>query len=75
MDDPLDDIDAQVLSLLLAGLTDAALANHLSTSLRTVQRRVRGLMERADVETRMQLGWRASELGWTGELRRDRTPS
>ena len=35
----LDEVDAQVLSLLLAGLTDQAVASHLDLSLRTVQRR------------------------------------
>ena len=52
-----DDEDAQVLGLLLAGLTDQAVAKQLGTSLRTVQRRVRALLDLAGVETRMQLGW------------------
>ncbi|NUU18968.1 hypothetical protein HP550_17085 [Cellulomonas humilata] len=56
----LDEIDAQVLSLLLAGLTDQAVASHLDLSLRTVQRRVRYLMDLAGVETRVQLGWQAA---------------
>lgn len=60
----IDDLDAQVLSLLLAGLTDQAVANQLKTSLRTVQRRVHHLMDLARVETRMQLGWKAGRLGW-----------
>lgn len=59
-----DDLDARVLTLLLAGLTDQAVATHLSTSLRTVQRRVRHLMNIAGVETRMQLGWHAARHGW-----------
>ena len=61
----IDDVDAQILSLLLAGLNDQAVAFHLGTSLRTVQRRVRHLMDLARVETRMQLGWQAARLGWT----------
>ncbi|WP_421742574.1 helix-turn-helix domain-containing protein [Cellulomonas sp.] len=56
----LDEVDAQVLSLLLAGLTDQAVASHLDLSLRTVQRRVRYLMDLAGVETRVQLGWQAA---------------
>lgn len=56
----LDEVDAQVLSLLLAGLTDQAVASHLTLSLRTVQRRVRYLMDWAGVETRVQLGWQAA---------------
>jgi len=57
-------LDARILTLLLAGLTDQAVAGALGTSVRTVQRRVRFLMTAADVETRMQLGWAASRLGW-----------
>ncbi|WP_051433066.1 hypothetical protein, partial [Promicromonospora kroppenstedtii] len=59
-----DDDDAKVLGLLLAGLTDQAVANQLGTSLRTVQRRVRALMDLAGVETRVQLGWHAATRGW-----------
>ncbi|WP_416518405.1 helix-turn-helix domain-containing protein [Streptomyces achromogenes] len=59
-----DPTDLQVLSLLLAGLTDASVAKQLDVGLRTVQRRVRRLMELAGVTTRMQLGWHARERGW-----------
>ena len=51
------------LSLLLVGLNDQAIAFHLKTSLRTVQRRVRHLMDRAGARTRTQLGWKAARLG------------
>ncbi|MFF7467562.1 helix-turn-helix domain-containing protein [Streptomyces sp. NPDC008092] len=59
-----DATDLEVLSLLLAGLTDASVAKQLDVGLRTVQRRVRRLMELAGVSTRMQLGWHAYERGW-----------
>lgn len=59
-----DDDDARVLGLMLAGLTDQAVAKQLGTSLRTVQRRVRALMDLAEVETRVQLGWHAALNGW-----------
>ncbi|MBO0916050.1 helix-turn-helix domain-containing protein, partial [Streptomyces laculatispora] len=39
-----DPTDLEVLSLLLAGLTDASVAKQLELGLRTVQRRVKGLM-------------------------------
>ena len=65
----IDDADAQILSLLLAGLNDQAVAYQLKTSLRTVQRRVRHLMDLARVETRMQLGWQAARLGWSRPTR------
>ncbi|POX63335.1 hypothetical protein C3492_11795 [Streptomyces sp. Ru62] len=59
-----DATDLEVLSLLLAGLTDASVAKQLDLGLRTVQRRVRRLMELAGVTTRLQLGWHACERGW-----------
>jgi hypothetical protein len=62
--DRLEPIDAQVLSLLLAGFTDQAIGGQLGLSLRTVQRRVRLLMDRAQVETRLQLGYQARRRGW-----------
>lgn len=59
-----DTIDLEILSLLLAGMTDASVAKHLELGLRTVQRRVKGLMEMSGVTTRLQLGWHAYERGW-----------
>ncbi|MEV6314368.1 helix-turn-helix domain-containing protein [Streptomyces sp. NPDC051776] len=59
-----DATDLEVLSLLLAGLTDASVAKQLDLGLRTVQRRVKRLMELTGVSTRLQLGWHAYELGW-----------
>ncbi|NBE52986.1 helix-turn-helix domain-containing protein [Streptomyces boluensis] len=59
-----DGTDLEILSLLLAGLTDASVAKQLDLGLRTVQRRVKGLMELAGVSTRLQLGWHAFERGW-----------
>ncbi|GGJ33965.1 helix-turn-helix transcriptional regulator [Streptomyces brasiliensis] len=59
-----DDTDLEVLSLLLAGLTDASVAKQLDLGLRTVQRRVKRLMDLTGVTTRLQLGWHAYERGW-----------
>ncbi|MFG3307532.1 helix-turn-helix domain-containing protein [Streptomyces wuyuanensis] len=59
-----DAADLEILSLLLAGMTDASVAKQLDLGLRTVQRRVKGLMELAGVTTRLQLGWHAYEKGW-----------
>ncbi|MGW4566607.1 helix-turn-helix domain-containing protein [Streptomyces sp. NPDC004561] len=59
-----DATDLEVLSLLLAGLTDASVAKQLDLGLRTVQRRVKRLMELAGATTRLQLGWHAYERGW-----------
>jgi sugar-specific transcriptional regulator TrmB len=57
-------LDRRVLGLLTVGLTDAAAAKHLGLSLRTVQRRVRLLMDLARVQTRFQLGLEVTRLGW-----------
>ncbi|MBO0655652.1 LuxR family transcriptional regulator [Streptomyces triculaminicus] len=60
-----DAADLRILWLLLEGLTDASVAKQLGLGLRTVQRRVKGLMELAGVTTRLQLGRHAAEHGWT----------
>jgi sugar-specific transcriptional regulator TrmB len=72
-----DDTDLRILSLLLVGLTDASVAKQLDVGLRTVQRRVKRMMDLAGVTTRMQLGWQAYERGWVAREhdRRDRTAS
>jgi hypothetical protein len=59
-----DEVDTQVLTLLLGGLTDQAVASQLGISLRSVQRRIAALMDRAGVTTRIQLGWHASRHNW-----------
>jgi len=60
----IDEVDAQVLGLLLAGLTDEAVGRQLGLSLRTVQRRVHRLMTVAGAGTRFQLGHAATARGW-----------
>ena len=59
-----DEFDLQVLSLLIAGASDARVARQLDVGLRTVQRRVRSLMDATGATTRIQLGWAAYEHGW-----------
>lgn len=61
---PLSAEDRHLLSLLLAGLTDQAIAGHLRVSVRTVERRLRALMDAAHVRTRIQLGWEAARQHW-----------
>ena len=57
-------LDLRILSLLLVGATDAAIAKQLGLGLRTVQRRVAHMMELAEVSTRLQLGWQAHLRAW-----------
>ncbi|MFF3325583.1 helix-turn-helix domain-containing protein [Streptomyces sp. NPDC002889] len=67
-----DATDLEVLSLLLAGMTDASVAKQLDLGLRTVQRRVKGLMELTGATTRLQLGWHAYAKGWVAHDLRER---
>jgi sugar-specific transcriptional regulator TrmB len=63
-DPTLADLDQKIVTLLLAGLTDRSIATQLQLSMRTVQRRVRTLMDTANVRTRLQLGWQLARSGW-----------
>jgi sugar-specific transcriptional regulator TrmB len=63
-DSPLEELDQRILMLLLSGLTDHAIASSLTLSARTVQRRIRYLMDLAGVDTRVQLGWHAARKDW-----------
>ncbi|MGC4749624.1 helix-turn-helix domain-containing protein [Micromonospora sp. DT201] len=56
--------DRQILSLLMTGLPDKAIASQLGISLRTVQRRLRQLMDTTGSATRMQLGWFIAHNDW-----------
>ncbi|WP_392673567.1 TrmB family transcriptional regulator [Streptomyces sp. LN785] len=67
----LDEAELRLLTLLLSGLTDEVIARQLGVGRRTVLRRARGLMDRAGVATRMQLGWHAARHGWIGSQRKE----
>jgi len=56
--------EGQLLSLLVAGIADKAIASQLGLSRRTVQRRIQSLMTRAGAGTRMQLAWQAARRDW-----------
>lgn len=60
----LAETDARLLTLLAAGLTDRAIGGQLGLSMRTVQRRISALMDRAGVTSRFQLGLEAARRGW-----------
>jgi DNA-binding NarL/FixJ family response regulator len=54
---PLDPDDRYLLSLLVSGIPDKAIASQMGVSTRTVQRRVSTLMEAMSVETRVELAY------------------
>ena len=56
--------DLTLLRLLLDGLTDQAIAGRLGVGERTVQRRVRDLIDLVSCQTRLQLIWQATQRGW-----------
>lgn len=56
--------ERRLLSLLTAGLPDEVIAKHLGVSHRTMQRRLRTLLDRLGAETRFQAALRAVSLGW-----------
>lgn len=58
-----DDIDVMLITYLLSGMPDKAVASRLGTSERTVQRRIRRLMKLAGTDSRMQLAWYAAQSG------------
>ena len=60
----LDARDATVLRLMAAGVTDQAIARQTGFSQRTVERRVRHVMERLGAQTRFQAGVQAVHRGW-----------
>ncbi|GAB1339726.1 helix-turn-helix domain-containing protein [Streptomyces sp. E-15] len=62
--DTLPATDRKLLSLLVAGVADKAIASQMGLSRRTVQRRIQAMMERVGAVTRMQLAWQASRRGW-----------
>ncbi|MEE1792258.1 hypothetical protein PUR28_16030 [Streptomyces sp. BE308] len=56
--------ELEVLTRLLAGISDRRTASQLGLSIRTVERRIRRLMDLAGVDSRLQLGWHAARAGW-----------
>ncbi len=58
-----------LVSLLMSGATDVAIANQLGVTERSVRRWISSLMEDLDVQTRLQLG---AALARTAALRNDR---
>lgn len=62
--DDIDRRDTTILRLMAAGVADASIARQTGVSQRTVERRIRSLMERLTAETRFQAGVQAVRRGW-----------
>jgi DNA-binding CsgD family transcriptional regulator len=61
---PLDERDQRILSLLTTGASDQVIARQTGVSVRTVERRVRYLMDHLGAATRFQAGVQAMRRGW-----------
>jgi DNA-binding CsgD family transcriptional regulator len=62
--EPTTDEERELLSLLIAGVSDKAVATRLGVSSRTVQRRISEVMAQTGAQTRMQLAWQVARRGW-----------
>lgn len=60
----LEEIDLVILQLLRSGMTDVGVARHSGVAPRSVQRRIRRMMELAGAHSRFQLGTHAVAAGW-----------
>jgi len=61
--EPLTDREAEVLALIVEGLTNQAIADQLVVSINTVKTHTRHIYEKLDVRNRAQAARRAIELG------------
>lgn len=62
--DEVDRRDLTILRLLAAGVADASIARQTGVSQRTVERRIRSLLDRLGAGTRFQAGAQAVRRGW-----------
>lgn len=69
LDEQLEELsrdDEMLLALMAAGLKDEAIARQFGLGLRTVERRIRRIMNHLGAETRFQAGLQAALQGWAG---------
>ncbi len=60
----LDPREEQVLLILASGASDATIARQLGVSQRTVERRIRAILDALGAESRLQAGLLAKQAGW-----------
>jgi DNA-binding NarL/FixJ family response regulator len=58
----MDEVDFRILALMRDGLSDATIGRRLSRGHRTIQRRIRQMMEGLGVSGRFALGVKVAEL-------------
>jgi DNA-binding NarL/FixJ family response regulator len=56
--------ELEVMALIVRGLSDRAVAEHLEVSVTTVRRRARRFCNRLGVSTRIEACMEARRLGW-----------
>lgn len=61
---PQDDVRLRILSMLVGGSTDAAMARALGVAVRTVQRHIAAMERSVGADNRVQLVWHAARHGW-----------
>lgn len=61
---PLDRRDQQILALLGSGASDATIARQANVSQRTIERRIKLLLDELGAHSRFQAGMLAKERGW-----------
>ena len=61
---PLEPRDHRILAMLTSGVSDQIIARRTGVSVRTVERRVRYLMDHLGAATRFQAGVQAARRGW-----------
>lgn len=60
----IDEQENRILGLLSSGVSDSAIARQVDLSQRTVERRIKALMDRLGAQSRFQMGLLARERGW-----------
>ncbi|BBB02009.1 hypothetical protein RVR_9689 [Actinacidiphila reveromycinica] len=61
-DNDLDETERTIATLLRTGMTDDQIARRMSITRRTVQRRIRSLMDRRGARSRFELGMHLAPL-------------
>ena len=64
MQNTLDKRDQYILGMLASGASDATIARQTGVSLRTIERRIKLILDQLGAQSRFQAGLLAKERGW-----------